>query len=219
VLVLTGGGAVSVPPELADAIVMCWYPGEEGGNAVADVLFGDANPSGKLPVTFYRTIADLPPYEDYGMDGRTYRFFAGEPLFPFGFGLSYARFEYGELELSAQRLTRAGKIVASFRLTNIGRVDGDETVQLYIRDAEASTRVPLWSLKGVHRVSLPAGTSAKLSFSISAFMLGLVSDNGETLVEPGRFILSIGGCSPGERGEQLGAAKSLSAEFFLEFHA
>jgi beta-glucosidase len=219
VLVLTGGGAVSVPPELADAILMCWYPGEEGGNAVADALFGDANPSGKLPVTFYKSTADLPPFEDYRMEGRTYRYFKGEPLYPFGFGLSYARFQYGNLSLSSQSIKRNERLEVTFTVTNAGTVAGEETVQLYLSDAEASCRAPLWSLKDLRRVSLKPGESTNLSFSVTPAMLGLVDETGATVLEPGLFRLSIGGCSPGARGVALGASQSLAAEFTLEGHA
>jgi len=216
VVVLMGGGAVSIPPELADAILMCWYPGEEGGNAVADVIFGDAVPSGKLPVTFYRSTADLPPFEDYSMENRTYRFFRGEPLFPFGFGLSYARFEYSGLSLSAPSMKAGGRIDASFTLRNAGSVAAAETAQLYVTDVEASTRTPIASLRGVKRVELKPGESRKLSFTIDSSMLALIDDAGNERLEPGEFSVSIGSSSPGKRSVELGAPEPLAASFRLE---
>jgi beta-glucosidase len=216
VLVLTGGAAVSVPTELADAIIMCWYPGEEGGNAVADVLFGDAVPSGKLPVTFYESIGDIPPYEDYSMEGRTYRYFRGEPLFPFGFGLSYARFEYSGLELSSRSLRPGGRIEAAFSIKNAGSVAAEETVQLYLSDVEASVRVPLASLRGVRRVSLEPGESKRLSFTIDDSMLALVDEEGVSRLEKGEFRVTIGSSSPGKRSVELGAPEPLASVFRLE---
>jgi len=215
VLVLIGGSAVSVPPELADAILMCWYPGEEGGNAVADVLFGQVCPSGKLPLTFYRSIEDLPPYEDYSMEGRTYRYFRGEPLFPFGFGLSYARFRYSGLNLSAPAMRAGEKIQASFAIENCGSVEGIETVQLYLSGPEGFKGAPIASLRGVIQVSLKPGQRKRLSFTIDDSMLACVDDTGATRLETGEFLVHIGSASPGKRSQELGAPEPLSARISL----
>src|SRR6185295_3606511 len=138
-------------------IVQAWYPGEEGGAALADVLFGDYNPAGRLPVTFYKSVEQLPPFESYAMEGRTYKFFKGEPLYPFGHGLSYTRFKYSALTVSPQRVTPTDTVTVSATIENSGRVAGDEVVQLYVTDVEASVRVPVRFLAGVERVHLKPG--------------------------------------------------------------
>ncbi len=136
------------------AIVEAWYPGEEGGTAIADVLFGDYNPSGRLPVTFYKSIAQLPPFENYSMQGRTYRYFKGAPLYPFGFGLSYTKFKYDNLKLSAKTIKVGEGVQVSVEVQNVGSQAGDEVVQWYITDVAASVPVPVRSLIGMKRVSL-----------------------------------------------------------------
>lgn len=207
VLVLTGGSALAIPQEhdLADAVVMAWYPGEEGGNAVADVLFGDVNPSGRLPVTFPRATAQLPPFEDYAMDNRTYRFMREEPLYPFGFGLSYTTFAYSDLRLAPPRISRDGHTTATVRVTNTGARAGDEIVQLYLTDCEASVRVPQYALKGFQRVTLAPGESREVQFEITPRMLALIDNDGTARVEPGRFRVIVGGACPHPRSHALGA--------------
>ena len=163
ILVLTGGSAIALGEleELADAILFVWYPGEEGGNAVADVLFGDVSPSGRLPVTFVKSVEQLPPFEDYSMERRTYRYMKDEPLYPFGFGLSYTTFRYGGLRLS-KRAVKAGETVrAEVTVTNAGKRAAEEVVQAYLTDLEASTRTPQWALKAFRRVRIAAGKSKK----------------------------------------------------------
>jgi beta-glucosidase len=215
VLVLTAGSPIALGDleERLEAVVYAWYPGQEGGRAVADVLFGSAVPSGKLPLTFPRSLEQLPPFEDYRMTGRTYRYASHEPLYPFGFGLSYTRFAYSELLLSAQLIEAGQGFRASLRLTNTGQVAGDEVVQVYISDLVASVEVPLQSLVAFRRVSLAAGESQVLHFSIAPEMLLLVDDEGQRKLEPGAFRLAIGGCSPGARGLALGAPQPVSATF------
>lgn len=207
VLVLTGGGALAIPEEhaLADAVVMAWYPGEEGGNGLADVLFGDVNPSGRLPVTFPRATAQLPPFEDYAMDNRTYRFMRDEPLYPFGFGLSYTTFAYNDLRLAPPRIARDGHTVATVRVTNTGARAGDEIVQLYLTDCEASVRVPQYALKGFQRVTLAPGESCEVQFEITPQMLALIDNDGTARVEPGSFRVIVGGACPHPRSQALGA--------------
>src|ERR671939_1680251 len=168
VLVLMSGSALAV--NWADAhvaaIVQAWYPGEEGGAALADVLFGDYNPAGRLPVTFYKSVEQLPPFESYAMEGRTYRYFKGQPLYPFGHGLSYTRFTYSGLKVSSPRVSPTDKVTVSATVENAGRVEGDEVVQLYVTDAEASVRVPVRSLAGVERVRLKPGERRAVSFTV-----------------------------------------------------
>ena len=186
VLVNFSGSAVGLEPETESccSILQAWYPGQEGGTAVAEVLAGRVAPSGKLPVTFYRSTDDLPPYEDYSMQGRTYRFFEGEPLFPFGFGLSYTAFEYGEPAVRGGRLT--------VKLTNKGSREGTETVQLYVR--RPGDDGPRLTLRGFRRVSLAAGESAKVHFRLDDEVFSWW-DGSEVRPLEGEWELLVGGSS------------------------
>ena len=134
------------------AILTAWYPGQAGGQAIADVLFGDYNPAGRLPVTFYRSVADLPDFGNYDMKGRTYRYFRGEPLYPFGHGLSYTTFEYGDLRSQPESTSGRDPIQVSAKVTNTGSLAGEEVVQLYVTDSEASVPVPIRTLAGFQRM-------------------------------------------------------------------
>ena len=160
VLVNFSGSAMGLEPETrsCDAILQAWYPGEEGGTAIAEVLLGEVSPSGKLPLTFYRNVEQLPDFEDYNMKGRTYRYFKGDPLFPFGFGLSYTSFEYGSASVRGRKLV--------VPVTNTGSVDAAEVVQLYVRRPE-DTEGPLKTLRGFQRVFIPAGQTVNVSFNLS----------------------------------------------------
>jgi beta-glucosidase len=200
VLVLLNGSALAVnwADEHVPAIVEAWYPGEEGGSALADVLFGDYNPAGRLPVTFYKSVAQLPPFEDYRMAGRTYRYFKGEPRYPFGYGLSYTKFEYSDLLL--RRQVKAGdEVEVKVRVKNVGPVEGDEVVQLYVRHLSAKVPVPIRSLEGFKRVHLKAGASTAVEFKLSARQLSLIDDRLRRVVEPGEIEISVGGGQPGQR--------------------
>jgi beta-glucosidase len=210
VLVLMSGSALAVNWADANvaAIVQAWYPGEEGGTAVADVLFGDYNPAGRLPVTFYKSVEQLPPFESYAMEGRTYRFFKGQPLYPFGHGLSYTRFRYSGLNISAPRVSPTDKLTVSATVENVGRVEGDEVVQLYVTDVEASVRVPARSLAGVERVRLKPGEKRVVSFTVEPRQLAVIRDDGRAFVEPGEFLLSVGGKQPGFKGTADAATTS-----------
>ena len=160
VLVNFSGSAMGLEPETqsCDAILQVWYPGQEGGTAIANVLFGDVAPSGKLPVTFYKNVEQLPDFEDYAMKGRTYRFFEGEPLFPFGFGLSYTTFAYGKAQVKGDQLV--------LEVSNIGPVDADEVVQLYVR-RPADTEGPRKTLRAYKRVHIPSGQSVEVSLPLT----------------------------------------------------
>jgi beta-glucosidase len=217
VVVLTGGSAITSPEieELADAILFVWYPGEQGGKAVADVLFGDVNPSGRLPITFPKSINDIPAFEDYSMVGRTYRYMEKEPLFPFGFGLSYTKFSYSDLKLSATKVKKGESVTATFKVTNIGKVAGDEVVQLYIKDRHSTFRVPIQSLKGIHKVTLEPGASKEISFVVSPELMSSVDETGKSLVEKGDIQVTIGGSSPGKRSLDLGAAEFVKETFTI----
>ena len=198
VLVLLNGSALAVnwAAENVSAIVEAWYPGQEGGNAVADVLFGDHNPSGRLPVTFVKSLEQLPPFEDYAMAGRTYRFMDDEPLYRFGYGLSYTRFEYSALSLDRAVVGRDESVTVTADVSNAGGRDGDEVVQLYVTDIEASVPVPLRHLEGVARVSLKAGETRTVSFVLTPEQLVAYDDDGRPFVESGAFEISVGGGQP-----------------------
>jgi beta-glucosidase len=215
VLVLTGGSPIALGElaNLVDAIVFVWYPGQEGGSAVADVLFGTIAPSGRLPLTFPQSIAQLPPFEDYSMTGRTYRYSTAEPLYPFGFGLSYTRFAYRALELSRETVGAGEVLPFRVTLTNTGRVAADEVAQVYLSDLASSVPVPLCSLIAFRRVRVPPGESRSLEFTVTPAMMMLVDDEGKQRLEPGQFRLTVGGCSPNARGAPLGAPESVSTVF------
>jgi beta-glucosidase len=201
-LVLMSGSALAVnwADENAPAILQAWYPGEEGGAAIADVLFGDYNPAGRLPVTFYKSADDLPPFTEYGMSGRTYRYFRGQPLYPFGHGLSYTRFVYGDVKLSARSIRAGSGVTVSVDVENLGERDGDEVVQLYVTDVAASVPVPVRSLQGVRRVSLRRGERRSVTFKLAPSQLSVIDDRGRRVVEPGDFLISVGGKQPGFKG-------------------
>ena len=215
VVVITSGSAISVPEiyDMADALLYVWYPGEQGGKAVADVLFGDAVPSGRLPVTVVKSVEDLPPFENYDMKGRTYRYMEIPPQFPFGFGLSYTDFTYSNLTLESNKVNSGESVRLSFDLTNEGEYDAEEVVQFYITDLEASVNVPKQSLIGFKRVDLAAGESTRIEFSVTPDMMKIVNNNGEKILEPGEFKIYIGGSSYSEVNDELGAAEGLTGRF------
>jgi beta-glucosidase len=214
IAVITGGSPMNLAEvqELADAVLLVWYPGEEGGNAVADILFGKVSPSGKLPVTFPKSLDQLPPYEDYSIKGRTYRYMKAEPLYPFGFGLSYTKFSYSGLQLSKTKIKKEETVTAEVILTNTGKVAGHEVVQVYITHENMGTEAALFALKGFQRVSLAPGASMKVSFILTPEKLAVVDEKGRTVVPAGKIMVSIGGALPGSRSEELGAAKAAVAE-------
>jgi beta-glucosidase len=215
ILALTGGSPITLGEieDMVEAILFVWYPGMEGGRAVADVLFGDVSPSGKLPITFPKSVDQLPPFDDYSMDGRTYRYMSEEPLYPFGFGLSYSKFEYSNLQLDKSTLALGDSLNLSLTLTNCGESDAAEVAQFYLSDLQASTIVPLHHLIGFERVMLKAGECKSLQFTITPEMMSFYDDTGKLTLEPGQFRLEVGGCSPSQRGQALGAPKPVTSEF------
>lgn len=196
VLVLLNGSALAVKwaAKNIPAIVEAWYPGEAGGDAVADVLFGDYNPAGRLPITFYRSVDDLPPFEDYQMNGRTYRYFQGSPLFPFGHGLSYTTFKFANLHLDRSEIQVGGKVLISADISNTGERTGDEVVQLYIRQHVAPPR-PLKELKGFKRVSLQPGECKTVTFTLYVNQLSVYDEEKLFAVHPGRVDVMVGNSS------------------------
>jgi beta-glucosidase len=215
VLVLFGGSPIALGEveDLVHAIIYAWYPGQEGGRAVADVLFGNAAPSGKLPITFPKSLADLPDFEDYAMQERTYRYSQKEPLYPFGFGLSYTHFYYSSLTLTKSQVAPGEAVEFTFTLTCDGSQDGEEIVQVYLSDLQASALVPVHKLVAFRRVAMQAGESRSLTFSLTFEALQFVDEAGEPCFEPGKFRLQVGGCSPGKRGQALGAPAMVEAVF------
>ena len=197
VLVLINGGALAVnwAADNLPAIVSAGYPGQQGGNAVADVLFGDYNPAGRLPITYYKSIDQLPPFEDYNMKGRTYRYFDQEPLFPFGFGLSYTKFAYTNFKMPS-KLEINKPIDVSVTVSNIGDFDGDEVVELYLKDEKATTSRPKHQLVGFKRIHIKKGEQKDVQFTISPRQLSMVNNKNELVIEPGWFTISVGGGQP-----------------------
>jgi beta-glucosidase len=197
ILILMSGSALSVNWENANlpAIIQAWYPGEEGGNAIADVLFGDYNPAARLPVTFYKSVDQLPSFEEYAMKGRTYKYFEGTPLYPFGFGLSYSSFVYSNLSVPSS--TETGKpVTIKADIQNTSTIDGDEVVQVYLSNKTSKIPVPLRSLSGFRRVHLKAGEKQSVAFTISPKQLSVITDDGKRMIEPETYDISIGGCQP-----------------------
>jgi beta-glucosidase len=218
IVIITGGSPMNLTEvhELADAVLLAWYPGEEGGNAIADIIFGKVAPSGKLPITFPKSLDQLPSYEDYSMKGRTYRYMTKEPMYPFGFGLSYSSFSFSDLNQSAINIKEGEIVEISLKVTNIGDYPAIETVQMYITDDIASTLTPLFSLKGIKKVNLQPGESKSIDFKISTDMLKLINDQGEAILEKGNFTIHISNSLPSKRALELGASKSLITRLVLE---
>lgn len=197
VLVLMNGSAVSVnwEKENIDAILEAWYPGQEGGNAIADILFGDYNPGGRLPVTFYKSENDLPDFEDYRMKGRTYRYFTKEPLWKFGYGLSYTQFEYSNLSVQ-NLLADNNKVKVEIDVKNTGKTPGDEVVQIYVKDLTGKEYLPLHSLAGFKRIHLKPGETQKVSFELDKSSFEQITDQLERKIEKGEYEIIAGGAQP-----------------------
>ncbi|MBO9618348.1 MAG: glycoside hydrolase family 3 C-terminal domain-containing protein [Niabella sp.] len=197
VFVMMTGSALAMPWEQENipAIVNAWYGGQAAGTAIADVLFGDYNPSGRLPVTFYKSDADLPAFDDYRMENRTYRYFSGQALYPFGYGLSYTTFRYEGLKVPTAVKNKAG-IPVSVQLSNAGTKGGEEVVQLYISYQGQSIKKPLKALKGFQRVWLNAGQTKIIKFLLTPDALAIAGEDGKLLYPKGRLRISVGGGQP-----------------------
>jgi beta-glucosidase len=213
VVVLVNGSAVAInwADSHAAAIVETWYGGEEAGTALADVLFGDYNPGGRLPVTFYKSVEQLPPFEDYRMAGHTYRYSSAEPLYPFGYGLSYTRFAYSGLAIEPAILPRPADATSQtpvvqvhIEVTNVGDRAGDEVVQLYVSDVVASAPAPLRELAGFRRIHLEPGERREVTFTLTPRQLALMDRAGQWTVEPGEFAFWVGGGQPGRNTPGVG---------------
>ncbi|UPG92317.1 glycoside hydrolase family 3 C-terminal domain-containing protein [Luteibacter aegosomaticola] len=200
VVVLMSGSAVALnwAKEHASAIVAAWYPGESGGTAIAQVLAGDYNPAGRLPVTFYHSVRDLPPFTSYQMKGRTYRYFEGEPLYPFGHGLSYTRFSYTDAQASAASVEAGKPLTASVTVRNDGDRAGDEVAQAYLSYPATDTLAPQRTLVGLERIHLKPGESRRVTFTLSPRSLSSVDASGHRAVKPGDYTLYLGGGQPND---------------------
>lgn len=198
VVVLMNGSALAArwEKEHANAILESWYSGEEGGAAIADTLSGKSDPAGRLPVTFYEDVNQLPNFEDYSMKGRTYRYFTGEPLWPFGYGLSYTTFAYGGLTLPKAPLDAGAPVSAAVKVTNTGKVAGDEVVQLYLKFPDVPG-APLRALRGFQRIHLAPGASQVVRFQLKRRDLSMVTEGGDRIVPQGTYTVSVGGGQPG----------------------
>jgi beta-glucosidase len=196
-VVLMNGSALAVNwiNEHANAVLDAWYPGEEGGAAVAETLSGKNNPAGRLPVTFYTGVNQLPNFEDYGMARRTYRYFSGKPLYPFGYGLSYTNFQYSDLKLPAKAVAAGQPVAADVTVTNSGKVAGDEVVQVYLKFPDVKG-APQIALRGFQRIHLEPGASQKVHFELKDRDLGMVTEDGHPIVAQGDYTISIGGGQP-----------------------
>ena len=211
IAVITGGSPMNLSEvhDIADAVVLVWYPGEEGGNAVADVIFGTVSPSGRLPITFPKSFDQLPPYEDYSMKGRTYRYMSGEVMYPFGFGLSYTSFSYDHFKLSKTTIHKNESVEAEVTVKNTGNVKSDEVVELYLTHEGDPTNQPLYALKGFKRITLSPGESKVVKFNLTADLLSEIDVSGQA-VQPAETIrVRIAGSLPSKRSEELGAAKGV----------
>ena len=197
VLVNCSGSPIGLEPETGrcGAILQAWYPGQAGGTAVAEVLFGDYNPAGRLPVTFYRNVSQLPDFEDYNMTGRTYRYMTQEPLFPFGHGLSYTSFCYGAVVLGSDNIKSGEKLRLSVPVTNTGKCDGEEVVQVYLKKND-DVEGPSKALRAFKRVHIPAGKTVDVEFDLGDKELVWWNPQSNTMcVSEGSYELMVGGSS------------------------
>jgi len=198
VVVLVAGSSLAISwiQENVPAIVDAWYPGEQGGNAIAEVLFGETNPAGRLPLTWYKSMDDLPPFNDYEVfNGRTYMYFSGKPIYPFGFGLSYTNFTYTNIQLEKTDIQRSDTVSVKLDVQNSGKYDGDEVVQLYIQQKSAGLKLPQKQLKAFQRISLKKGETKTLSFKLSREDLSFWNEKNEFVMEPGEIQIIIGASS------------------------
>jgi beta-glucosidase len=196
-VVLINGSALAVNwiNEHANAVLEAWYPGEEGGAAVAETLSGKNNPAGRLPVTFYKGVDQLPNFEDYGMANRTYRYFGGKPLYPFGYGLSYTKFSYSDLSVPTSAIAAGLPLSADVTVTNVGNAAGDEVVQLYLKYPQVKG-APRIALRGFQRIHLEPGASQQVHFDLKPRDLGMVTEDGNPIIAQGDYTISIGGGQP-----------------------
>ncbi|NSW89180.1 MAG: glycoside hydrolase family 3 C-terminal domain-containing protein [Firmicutes bacterium] len=217
ILVILSGSALAITwaDKHIPAIIQAWYPGSEGGKAVAELIFGEYSPSGRLPITFYKSTEELPDFRDYSMKNRTYRYMKNEALYPFGYGLSYTGFQYSDIKASSSVINAGETVHFTVSVQNIGNIEAEEVVQLYLADVEASVEVPVWQLRGIKRIRLAPGQSKNVSFTLTPRQMALINDEGKCILEPGKFEVYIGGSQPDKRSEQLTGTKVQKTEFWV----
>lgn len=211
ILLMMTGSSVDMAwaDEHVSAILQTWYPGSRGGEAAAKILFGDVSPAGRLPVTFYRSTEELPEFTDYSMKGRTYRYMEQEALYPFGYGLSYTKFQYDALAVCKTEDGAEAEVI----VRNCGTVASDEVAQLYLAHHSETTSTPRWSLKGFKRIHLAPGEETIVKFHLRPLDLETVQDDGSRVVEQGLYQVYVGGGQPDPRTEALTGQKVLTASF------
>lgn len=209
ILVLLNGSALSInwENENIPAIIEAWYPGQAGGTAIADVIFGDYNPAGRLPVTFYKSINDIPTFSDYDMKGKTYRYFKGDPLYEFGYGLSYTKFKYGNFK-TPENLEAGNEFTIEVDVENVGALKGEEVIQLYIENPNADEYNPHKTLVAFERVSFEPKEKKTLKFNIKKEQLSIVNNEGEKIIQPGAYKISVGGAQPSSERVKNGTVLS-----------
>ena len=216
VAVITNGSPLELNfvAEKADAVLEAWYPGQEGGNTVTDILFGDYNPSTKLPVSFVRSVDQLPEFTDYSMQDRTYRFMDSDPLYPFGFGLSYTDFEYSNLEISPIEFNTnySEKIKVKLKIKNIGKMFRKEIVQLYFKDLKASVITPKYELRGVKILNLAPGEEREVNFNLNARDFAIINNQGKAVLKADKSKIFVGGSQPDQYRQKLSGKNALSKE-------
>ncbi|MCK5128593.1 MAG: glycoside hydrolase family 3 C-terminal domain-containing protein [Clostridiales bacterium] len=199
-----------------NAILQAWYPGQFGGLVIAEALFGEFSPSGRLPITFYNNMSEIPDFKDYSMDNRTYKFFGGNPMYPFGFGLSYGDVEYYGIKLKSASIKVGEEMTVEVTCINHGNMEIKEVIQLYIRDDNASSRTPKRKLIAFKKVDLPTEEEKTVKFTITPEDMELITDRGERIIEPGTFTVYIGGFQPDLRSMKLAGYDCLSAKYLVE---
>jgi beta-glucosidase len=215
ILVLMSGSALAVTWADAHvpAIIQAWYPGSQGGRALASILFGECSPSARLPVTFYKTTEELPDFCDYSMENRTYRFMKNEALYPFGYGLSYSAFKYENLELSKYVIAPGEDLAVKAVVRNTGSRAANEIAELYLKDLESEVRLPVWQLAGIKKIFLQPGEAQTVSLTVTPRQMAAIRDDGSCVLEPGQFRVYLGPSQPDRRSAELTGAPCLSAEF------
>jgi beta-glucosidase len=198
----------------ANAILEAWYSGEEGGAAIAETLSGKNNPAGRLPVTFYKDVHQLPHFENYSMKGRTYRYVDSEPLWPFGYGLSYTTFSYSDLALPTSPLNAGDSLDTSVTVTNTGKTGGDEVVQLYLKFPDVQG-APIRALRGFQRVHLEAGAKLKVDFHLNPRDLSMVTEAADIIVAQGKYTVSIGGGQPDTEVPSISGSFEIDRQLIL----
>jgi beta-glucosidase len=219
VVLLFGGSPLSVPEihEAADAVLQVWYPGQAGGDAIAEILFGKASPCGRMPVTVPYRIEDLPDYDNYNMAGRTYKYMdPAKMLYPFGFGLSYTTFRYGALEVSKEEIGVSEQAEATLVVENTGAFEASETVQLYLSPKEPLPEDPAFRFVGVQKVSLGPGERTTVGFSLPGTLLHRFTEEGKQVPAFGTHLLQVGGALPVQRSRELGAGVGLTTRIRLK---